>query len=405
MANEIGNFTVFDFDKLIGNLKEKELVRIMEVHKDHITSLTDLTGGEDPSWLFYILINACGRMLDPENTKDQTKMAIAIRRRLNPIIKKLGPSFLTNPQIIENRNFLMHPDADVIDEDSGIILPDEPVIWIANHSFKDDTLASILVVRHAYILFGSLPQFYNTFDGVTAFLNGVVQTNRKVKLSRGAAVPKSVGVLRNGADLFEFPEGVWNKTPDKLLLDFWPGVYRTVQETGFKVVPVIHYQRDKIGEKVPGNEIHTVIDAPVDITNMTEREGLEFLRDKLATWYWLMMEQYGQSSCYEEFGMKQFAERPEINAMAQQLGISLDGRLKTYSEVWEEHLRRRVATADRYDREIELSADYRPKYKPLPEDVFAAIADEEITDKNKDDVEYARQLIKTRKMNDYQRRF
>lgn len=402
----MSDITDLNFKSIIEKLKERELDKVLENHKDHITSLTDLTGGEDPSWLFYILINACGHLLDPENTKDQTKTAIAIRRMLNPIIKKLGPSFLTNPQIIENRNFLMNPTADVIEEDQGITLPKEPVIWAANHSFKDDTLASILVARHSYILFGSLPQFYNTIDGVTAYINGVVQTNRKVKISRGAAIPKQVGVMKNGADMFEFPEGVWNKTPERLLLDLYPGIYRAVQETGYKVVPVAHYQRDKTSIKIPGNEIHTVIDDPVDMTNMTEREGLEFLRDKISTWYWLMMEQYGQSSCFEEFGMKQFLEEQGIDTKSlEKTDLAQFRRLKTYNEVWEEHLRKRVQTAARYDEEIELCADYRPKHKVLPETVFEPIANLEITEENKDAVEHAKQLVKTRHENDFQRRF
>ncbi len=390
----------------IEELKEKELAKVLETHKDHITSLTDLTGGEEPSWLFYVLINICGRMLDPENTKDQTKTAIAIRRSLNPIIKKLGPSFLTNPQIIENRNFLMNPTADTIEDDKGIILPQEPVIWTANHSFKDDTLASILVARHSYILFGSLPQFYNTIDGLTAYINGVVQTNRKVKLSRGAALPKQIGVMKNGADMFEFPEGVWNKTPERLLLDLYPGIYRAVQETGCKVVPIAHYQRDKTSIKVPGNEIHTVVDDPVDMTNMTEREGLEFLRDKIATWYWLMMEQYGKSSCFEEFGMKKRLEESDIDTKGLNLSDETEfRRLKTYAEVWEEHLEKRVQTAARYDKEIELCADYRPKYKVLPETVFAPIANLETNEKNQEAVKHAKQLVKMRQENDFQRRF
>ena len=392
-------------NRLFETLKERELAKIVEANKDYITSINDLTGGDDPSLLFYLLIKLSDRLLNPENQKEQSKTAIEIRRMLNPIIKKLGPSFLTNPQIIENRNFLMNPTAKVIEEDPGIILPDEPVIWTANHSFKDDTLATVLVARHAYILFGSLPQFYNTFDGVTAYLNGVVQANRKVKLSRGASIPKSVGVIKNGADMLIFPEGVWNKTPDRLLLDFWPGVYRTAQETGAKVVPVAHYQKDKTSKKVPGNEIHTVIDDPVDITNMSEKEGLEFLRDKIATWYWLMMEQYGQSSNYEEFGLREIMERYNQSLTREEQIQLAHIRPKTYNEVWEQHLIERVQTAARYDEEIELSADYRPRQKVLPEDVFAPIASLEITEQNKAAVEHAKQLVKTSRENDFQRRF
>ena len=35
-----------------------------------------------------------------------------------------------------------------------------------------------------------------------------------------------------GMDMLIFPEGVWNKTPEKMLLDFWPGAYRLAIESG-----------------------------------------------------------------------------------------------------------------------------------------------------------------------------
>ena len=38
--------------------------------------------------------------------------------------------------------------------------------------------------------------------------------------------------------------------------------------------------------------IHTVIDDPIDITSMPEKEALEHYRDVLATWYYIMMEKY-----------------------------------------------------------------------------------------------------------------
>ena len=59
-----------------------------------------------------------------------------------------------------------------------------------------------------------------------------------------------------------------------------------------------------------------------------------------------------------------------------------------------------------YDEEIELSADYRPRNITRPEDVYESIANiENITPENIQHVNYARQLVKERKQNDFQRRF
>ena len=162
-------------------------------------------------------------------------------------------------------------------------------------------------------------------------------TNRKHKESKKSSVEKSKKAIELGSDLFIFPEGVWNKSPNKLLIDFWPGIYKIAKETNTDVVPIVHYIAD---QSRPGkdNPIHTVIDDPINISNLSEQDALELIREKISTWYYLMMEKYGKTT------------REEL----------IEG-YSTSTEAWEEHLKRRVSTADRYDKEIELSADYRPQ--------------------------------------------
>ena len=168
-----------------------------------------MTAGDPPSTLFYILADKLSYLLDTDERIAINPKGVKRRRKINPIIKALGPLFLKNPQVFENRNFLRNPNDSIILPDSKIVLPDEPVIWASNHCFKDAALGSVLATqRHAYILFGSLPQFYNMFDGVTAWLVGVVMTNRKMSESKKAVIPKVVRATNCGADLLMYPEGV-----------------------------------------------------------------------------------------------------------------------------------------------------------------------------------------------------
>lgn len=257
-------------------------------------------------------------------------------------------------------------------------MPKTPVIWTSNHSFKDYTLASTIAVqRNAYIIFGSLPQFFDTMDGVTAWLNGVIMTNRKVKESRHSSLEKSIKASKMGKDLFIFSEGVWNKSPNELMIDLWPGIYRIAKETHSPIIPVVHYLRDKTGTN-KNNLIHTVVDDPFLVDNLSEKEALTTIRDRLCTWYYLMMEKYGQSTREEElYGYNSSAE------------------------AWENHLEKRVASTSRYDREIELNANYKPKDKIDPIEVWSAVANS-INDPNK---EYAQKLIKELKRNNFQGRF
>ena len=248
--------------------------------------------------------------------------------------------------------------------------------------FLDDVAVSIGTARHAYVLFGSFPMFFNTFDGIGAYINGVVMCNRKVRTSRLASVEASRRLLDMGMDMLIFPEGVWNKTPDKLILNLWPGAYRLAKETGSKIIPVIHYLSDP-HKKYEGNLIHTVIADPISMDGLSEKEGLALLRDTMATWYYLLMEKYGQTT------------REEL----------LHG-FETTDDAWESYLAMHTGCVKYYDKEIELRADYRPKDIVRPEDVWQPIADiTEQTVENVHHVCYARQLIRREKRRDYQRRY
>lgn len=369
--------------------KKEKLFRIEKKYGTKIKSINDITGGTEPSKLFYLLADKLDYLLDDSPTVSISKKGVITRKKLNILIKKFGALFLKSKQVFEDRESLMYPNgrnsenshAEKYQKD--IELPKEPVIWMANHAFKDDTLATVLAAkRHSYILFGSLPQFYNTLDGVTAYLNGVVMSNRKVKSSKKATIDKAVQAMEYGADLLMFPEGVWNKTPNIPIISLWPGIYRIAQQTGAKIVPVVHYSRDLLNEE-KDNVIHTVIDDPIDITNKTEKEALELLRDKMATWYILMMEKYGQSTREKEL---------KNHTSSQQ--------------AWEEHLKKRIKTADRYDIEIETTADFKPRNIEDPNEIWEKIANiENITAYNIKDIENAKRLIKENKNNDFQHRF
>lgn len=300
---------------------------------------------------------------------------------MNFIIKTFGKNFLANPQYIENRNYLRN--AEDTRPDAGITLPETPVIWVANHVFKDDALATLLAMkRHAYFFFGSLPQFYNTFDGITSYLNGVIMLNRKVKGSRKASLDKAIKIIEYGADLMVFPEGGLNKSPNLLLTDLWPGIYRIACETGAQIVPVTHYIRDCC-HKGEYNPIHTVIDDPIRIDDLSEKAALVYIRDVLATWLYLMMDVWGKTT---------------RQAM-------LEGEESTI-KAWEKELTARVQTLDKYDKDIELCTDYRPHNIVRPEVVWKNLANiEKITSKNSPYVAYAQNLMDELKKQDFQRRF
>ena len=347
-------------------------------YTDNITSSADLLGSAKPSVLFCPLTTLFRGLVCGKGERMLSGASMAFRRLIHPIIMLLVPAFMDYKQVIESKNALL-----------GIQKPDEPlnlskdsVIWCINHGFKDDIAASIHATRHSYMFFGSLPHFFNTFDGVALFLNGVILCNRKNRVMKKAASALAVESLKKGNDMTILPEGVWNKTPEKLVLDLWPGVYRMAKETGSKVVPVIHYLGDP-HKKYEGNAIHTVIADPVSMEGLSEKEGLELLRDTMATWYFLLMEKYGQTT------------RAEL----------LDG-FETADDAWESYISMHTGCVKYYDREIELSADYRPKQIIRPEDVWQSVADiRNVHTGNASHIHFARQLVAREKRRDFQRRF
>lgn len=167
-----------------------------------------------------------------------------------------------------------------------------------------------------------------------------------------------------------------------MLLDFWPGIYRIAKETGCLAVPIAHYIEDPTNKKA-NNRIHTVVDDPIRIDDLSEKAGLDYLRDVIATWHYLIMERYGKSSRKQELQNH-----------------------KTINDAWEQALTDRVSTTDMYDTEIEFIADYRPKDIILPETVFRPIADiSNVSKSNAAHVAFANRLIDLRKTEDFQRRF
>lgn len=374
------NLKIFDLEKL----KQKLILQndvIEELKKSkRIKSERDIYGDGDPTFLFSLLIKKFGYLLDPEDMSSFTKEGIKKRKVFNAIVRRLGPSFLKTKQIIEDRKELAGEYFDV----EPLNIPDEPVIYVSNHGFRDDILGSILAAgRHTYVMFGSLPQFYNEIEGPLLFGNGVIIVNRKVKESRAASVDKSKSVIENGCSIIIFPEGVWNKSPNQLTLPLWRGAYEIAKQTGAKIVPIVHYIKDPtLTTPKEDNPFHTVVDNPIDVSEMSEKEALEAISEKFSTWHFLMMEKYGQTTREE----------------------ALAG-YESSQEAWDEQLRLRSKTADKYDFEMETKADYRPKEIVLPEDVFSSIADLEITRENAVEVLAARKIVRERKDNDFQRRF
>lgn len=363
--------------------KEKFDQKVYEQYKDCLNDISDLFGDgyDGMSNLFYLWNRRYLHWLDNDPVVAVSEKEIHLRRKFYKVLQKIGPSVLKCKQVFENRNLLNDPTSTQMDE--GIVLPDKPVIFVSNHGFHDDVLATLLAARrHAYYVWGSLPLLFNTFDGFASALVGGSCVNRNNKNSRSHSLAKALKVIEYGTDLIVYPEGGWNKTSERLVLDLWKGAYDFSLAARCEVVPIVHYVRDaEVLDKK--NIIHTVVDDPIKLYEMPMDEALTYLRDVLASWQYKMMERYGKSTREVEMTSHETAD-----------------------EKWHAHLKERMKGVARYDSNIEKHADYRPKSIVRPEDAFKAIAqipDSNITSENVKMILEARKLVAEREACDFQR--
>ena len=245
----------------------------------NINDVSDLLGRDKDgrintgSALFYILSRLFGRLLDNDPDVVLSEKSIRLRRKyIHKLIISIGPQFL-NGKILIKENIAELPT-------------DRPIIFAPNHGFLEDAISSILIAeQHAYFVFGSLPQFFNTFNGIASYLNGSILVNRKNKASRQAVIDKAVRALELGANLILYPEGVWNKTANKLTLEYWPGIIKIAKKSNALIVPIVHLLTE--------NKIHSSRLEPFDVKQYSDdkvHEALVDLRTIMNTELWELME-------------------------------------------------------------------------------------------------------------------
>lgn len=212
-------------------------------------------------------------LLDNDPKKVMSKSGIKARRIISPLLRNVvAPMTSKNKYVVEkNKN-----------------LPkDRPIIFAATHGLKDDIAIGLCAAgRHTYLLFASLPDFYGTFDGPSLWLNGVMLLDRKNKSSRRAAKDKMECAISLGTDILMYPEGTLNKTENLIVQKLYPGIYDVAVKCNALVVPIAIIQEDK-------NVYAKTCDA-FDICKYERQEGLNLLRDLMATAKYELMEEHSK---------------------------------------------------------------------------------------------------------------
>lgn len=263
-------------------------------------------------------------LLKNEPEKVMSKAGYKFRKFISkPVRDVLGPATSKNTYHIEqNKN-----------------LPsDRPLIFACTHQCKDDIACALASTgRHTYLLFASLPDFYATLDGPALWINGVILVDRKDKKSRKATVSKMKYAIQMGADILMYPEGTLNKTENLIVQKLFPGIYYLAKDTNALVVPMAIIKE--------GKDVYSKVGEAFDICKYEKQEGLDKLRDLMATAKFELMEKHSKTS-REEVG--------DGKAYWKKVMDELVGSMLPY-----------------YDYEIENTSQYIDKNETTYEQAFA----------------------------------
>ena len=149
------------------------------------------------------------------------------------------------------------------------------------------------------------------------------------------------------------------------------------------------------------NPIHTVVDDPIDLTQFSEKAGLEYFKEVASTWYYLMLEKYGKMS-HEEL-LEAYRQRAMFYGISEE---ELKSRPLTTAEIGELYNLDLRSTVTGYDRAVEIVSNFENKSIIKPENAFADIANiKNSNPKNVLDVIHASKLVRERTYENYQKRF
>ena len=211
---------------------------------------------------------------------------IGWRKKLHPILLKLMEL---------DRRFINRQTLTVIKDEH--VETEKPVIYAITHMGKFDyQIVSEAIKEHQIPFAGDPETTYRTFDGALLDLNGVIYCDTEDKVDRMVSTDTSIELLKNGHNLLIYPEGVWNLSPNLLMLPLFPGIIKMALKTGCDIVPVAVEQYDKdfyvnIGRNFKVEEILFESEEEEKKYINSKKEDL---RDAMATLKWEIIERMPQ---------------------------------------------------------------------------------------------------------------
>lgn len=215
----------------------------------------------------------------------------------------------------------------------------KPIIFAITHTGKYDIeIVNEVITLPYYLLSDDEEYMYRTIDGYITELNGVIYVDSDYPEDLKVAKETSIKVLNQGGNVMWFPEGIWNLSPNQMILPCKYGIIDVAKETGAVIVPIAIDQKNKDFFVNVGKEIY-----PEKLKATTQEDKIEsinYLKDVLSTLKWQIWEQYGIEQrkdipfdYYEKFIEEKIAEWPFFTIKDIEKRVFKPKNMLTYEEV------------------------------------------------------------------------
>jgi 1-acyl-sn-glycerol-3-phosphate acyltransferase len=153
------------------------------------------------------------------------------------------------------------------------VRPDQPYVYMANHSSLIDTPALFAYLPHPFRIMAKRELFYVPFMGWHLWTAGHFPIDRRNARKTVASLRRVIEGVRNGRSLAVFPEGT--RTPDGRLQAFQSGVFKIAVKAGVPIVPVTIRGTFELLPKTtlaprPGR-VDVMLGEPIDTTDYNDK--------------------------------------------------------------------------------------------------------------------------------------
>ena len=153
------------------------------------------------------------------------------------------------------------------------VRPDQPYVYMANHSSLIDTPALFAYLPHPFRIMAKRELFYVPFMGWHLWTAGHFPIDRGNARKTVASLRRVIEGVRNGRSLAVFPEGT--RTPDGRLQAFQSGVFKIAVKAGVPIVPVTIRGTFELLPKTtlaprPGR-VDVMLGEPIDTTDYNDK--------------------------------------------------------------------------------------------------------------------------------------